>query len=67
MIQIESVSSGHISAVGYDLEDETMVVRFQNGDEYAYSGVPFDTYESIKEAPSVGRALNASGYKGCKL
>jgi hypothetical protein len=63
----EPVESGHIAAMGYEEDNETMLIRFKSGDEYAYHNVPFDTYQSIKEAPSVGRALSQSGLKGVKI
>lgn len=62
---LEPVSSGHIEAMGW--EDDTMVVRFKGGAEYAYSNVSFDQYENIKEAGSVGSALARSGLKGSRI
>lgn len=67
MLNLEPVSSGHIEAIGYEEDNETMVVRFKGGAEYAYSNVSFDTYESIKDAGSVGSALARSGLKGQRL
>lgn len=61
-MDLNAVESGHIEAIGW--ENETMMVRFKNGSEYLYSDVSFDTYESIKEASSVGAALSRSGLKG---
>lgn len=61
---LEPVSSGHIEAMGW--EDDTMMIRFKTGAEYMYNNVSFDTYESIKEAPSVGSALARSGVRGNK-
>lgn len=64
MTTMEPVDSGHIEAVGYDQDNESMIVRFKNGDEYAYNGVSFSQYESIRDAGSVGRALNMLGIRG---
>lgn len=64
MLNLVSVESGHIEAMGW--EDDTMIVRFKTGAEYMYNNVSFDTYESIKEAPSVGSALARCGIKGNK-
>ena len=64
---LEPVSSGHIESIGYDPDQELMVVRFKSGDEYAYNNVSFDQFESIREAPSVGSALHRSGLRGNKL
>lgn len=65
MIQMESVSSGHIEAMGW--EEGTMVIRFKGGAEYAYTDVSFDTFRSIKESDSVGKALHRSGLKGSRI
>lgn len=62
MVEMHPVSSGHIEAIGW--EDDVMIVKFKGGPEYAYHGISFDTYESIKEAPNVGKALNSCGVKG---
>lgn len=64
-MNLEPVSSGHIEAMGW--EEDTMVVRFKGGAEYAYADVSFDTFSSIKEADSVGRALHKSGLKGNRI
>lgn len=64
-MEMHSVSSGHVEAIGWD--DDVMVVRFRGGAEYAYPNVSFDTYESIKDAPSIGKALNGCGVKGQKI
>lgn len=63
-MELEPVSSGHIAAMGW--QDDTMIVKFKSGDEYAYHNISFDTYQSILEAPSVGKALNACGVRGVK-
>ena len=67
IMEMHLVSSGHIEAMGYEEENETMVVRFKGGAEYAYHGVSYDTYTSIKEAGSVGAALQRSGLQGVRL
>lgn len=52
------VSSTTISAVGYDEASNILGVRFHNGSEYHYFGVPQDVFESMRSAPSVGRFLD---------
>jgi hypothetical protein len=37
-----------------------LLVRFRNGGLYAYDGVPVEVADEVREAPSVGRALNLS-------
>lgn len=60
------VSSSTVSAVGYDEESNTLGVRFQNGSEYHYFGVPRDVFDGIQSASSVGRyldqAIKKAGY-----
>jgi hypothetical protein len=51
----QSVSSSTVSAVGYDDATNTLGVRFQNGTEYQYFGVPQDVFEGLRSASSVGR------------
>jgi hypothetical protein len=53
-----AVSSSTVSAVGYDEASNTLGVRFLNGTEYHYFGVPQDVFESMRSAPSVGRFLD---------
>ena len=50
-----SVSSSTIGAIGYDEVSNTLGVRFHNGTEYHYFGVPQELFESMRSAPSVGR------------
>lgn len=57
-----SVSSSAVESIGW--EDEVMYVRFTSGSTYAYYGVSFDTYESIKDSSSIGRAVGALGVHG---
>lgn len=67
MVEMHPVNSGHIEAMGYDGSSDIMVVRFKGGAEYAYSDVSYDTFQSIKEAGSVGYALSRSGLKGRRI
>jgi len=64
-ITYESVTSGHVDALAHDGED-SLYVRFKSGDEYAYHGVSFSEFESIKESSSIGRSLNALSVKGVR-
>lgn len=49
-----NVSSSNVAAVGYDEETSTLGVKFLNGSEYHYSGVPKSVYEGLLSAASVG-------------
>jgi hypothetical protein len=50
-----AVSSSTVSAVGYDEASNTLGVRFLNGTEYHYFGVPQDVFEGLRSATSVGQ------------
>jgi hypothetical protein len=54
------VSSKTVSAVGYDDASNTLGVRFQNGSEYHYFGVPREVFEGLQSASSVGSYLDQS-------
>lgn len=49
-----SVSSSNVAAIGYDDDTNTLGVKFLNGSEYHYSGVPKDVYNGLLSASSVG-------------
>lgn len=57
-MEYANVSSSNVSAVGFDDESSTLGVRFTNGAEYNYFGVPRNVFDSLLSAPSVGRFLN---------
>ena len=48
-------NSEAIRAIRYDEERQRLIVRFVDGDEYAYVGVPGEVHRSFEEAPSKGR------------
>jgi lysyl-tRNA synthetase class 2 len=50
-----SVESSTLDAVAYDEASSTLGVRFKNGGEYEYSGVPESVYRGILAAPSAGK------------
>jgi lysyl-tRNA synthetase class 2 len=47
--------SSAIKGIHYDAERQRLVVRFTDGDEYAYVGVPGEVHRSFAEAESKGR------------
>jgi hypothetical protein len=57
-MEYEAVSSSTVSAVAYDEASNTLGVRFLNGSEYHYFGVPQAVFEGLRSAPSVGRFLD---------
>jgi len=54
------VTSSNVAAIAYDPVTSTLGVRFLNGSEYHYFGVPQDVFESLRAASSVGTYLNTT-------
>lgn len=52
-----SVTSSNVSEVGYDQDEELLEVLFSNGSMYHYHAVPFEMYERMMDAESVGSFL----------
>jgi len=53
-----SVYSSNVSEVGYDPEQQELLVTWKNGRISAYQGVPEATALALANAPSVGGMLN---------
>lgn len=51
-----AVSSSNISDVGYQLGK--LYVKFHSGGTYSYDDVPYDVYDEIAQAESVGRTFH---------
>jgi lysyl-tRNA synthetase class 2 len=51
---METPASTAIRAIRYDPDRRRLVVRFIDGDEYAYVGVPGEVHRSFVDAPSKG-------------
>lgn len=49
------VESAAISAIRYDQDRAKLFVRFHDGDEYVYVGVPDEVHRSFVDADSKGR------------
>lgn len=67
MVNLEPASSSNVAAMGYDEDNEQMIVEFNNGAQYAYPGVSFSEYEAVKDASSVGAALAKYRSKGVRI
>ena len=52
---METPDSTEIRAIRYDEERQRLLVRFIDGGEYAYVGVPGEVHRSFVDAPSKGR------------
>ena len=57
-LEMFPVSSSNVLDVGYDRQNETVLVRFLNNTVYAYKGVNEIVFEELKTASSVGSYLN---------
>lgn len=55
-MNLKSVPSSRMNAVGW--ENNTMYIRFKNGDIYAYENVSQSEYISFINSPSLGSALS---------
>jgi hypothetical protein len=56
-MELKTVDSSMIHAVGYDEADRTMEVVFNSGKRYFYHNVPKEEYEGLLAAESKGRCL----------
>jgi hypothetical protein len=63
-IEMISVSSSNVQAIGYDEVNQVLYVRFNNNSLYSYQGVPIAEFYGLQNAPSVGSYLNISIKKG---
>lgn len=56
--KMHPVVSTCIAAVGYDGENWTAFIRFRTGSLYAYLRVPWQEFENLRTAESVGGYFN---------
>ncbi len=62
-IEMTSVASSQIDAVGYDAETGTLFIEFKGGSTYSYADVPAEVAEQLLAAGSVG-SFFAANIKG---
>lgn len=53
-MELHSVESSMIQAVGYEEDNQTLLVIFNSGKTYHYLEVPKETYEELLAADSKG-------------
>jgi len=58
------VQSSNVASVGYDEDNATLEVGFNDGSIYQYFGVPLHVYEGLMFASSKGTYLNQYVKKG---
>ena len=51
--------SSMVSSISYDSDSQTMIVTFNTGKSYAYSGVPEEVATDAANAASVGEYMNS--------
>jgi len=56
--EMRHVESSNVDSIGYDIDTQTVFVRFLNGSLYIYKGVPEFEYENLLNAPSIGSYLH---------
>ncbi len=55
---MQSVYSTHVSKIGHSSDTQELFVEWDNGKVSVYSGVPARVAEDVRNAWSVGQALN---------
>lgn len=55
-----SVNSSNITGLEYNKENSSLLVYFKGGSVYRYNEVPFEEYENLLHAKSVGSYLHRS-------
>jgi hypothetical protein len=58
MVEMISVVSRNVRAIGYESAADVLVVTFRSGGTYRYLGVSPATFRSLLEAKSKGHFLN---------
>jgi len=53
-MEMKSVKSSNLSKVGYDEEQQLLVVEFHSGASWKYSDVTRTEYDALMSAPSIG-------------
>lgn len=58
-VVMESVISSNVDQIGYDGEEEILVVKYKTGAIYKYFNIPYTMWHEIKGTPSIGRFINS--------
>ena len=69
-IEMESVLSSNLAAIGYHEESQTLQVEFNSGQVYQYAGVPKEEFDNLRDAGSVGGYFASNikrAYRGTKV
>lgn len=52
------VNSSMITSMGHDPDKEVMEIKFKNGKTYTFQDVDTESFEALRDAPSVGKHFN---------
>ena len=58
-MEMTSVDSSNVEAVGYDEDSSTLQVEFKGGTTYQYFDVQEEVFVGLRDADSVGKYLAA--------
>lgn len=56
----QTVSSGNIRSIGYDVKFQTLEIEFQDGGVYQYFNIPESAYNALMSASSHGSYFHCS-------
>lgn len=59
MITHDTPNSSNIARLNYDDAKGMLMIQFRSGKMYRYHDVPYEVWNYLIEAPSVGRAFNS--------
>jgi len=59
-MEMQKVESSNIAAVGFNMEDKKLYIAFNSGKTYSYTDVPYELYEGLLAADSVGQYFHAN-------
>lgn len=62
-MEMTPVSSSNIAAIGYDENQNTLIIEFNNGRAYEYYGVSQYVFDEFLNAGSKGQYANQNIYK----
>jgi hypothetical protein len=58
-MQMQSVESSTIKALGYEPSSRTLAIEFTSGHVYHYSGISQHQFDALMAAPSKGKHFTA--------
>ena len=59
-MEMHSVESSNVAAIGYDEATQTVQVQFNDGSTYQYFDVPQNVYDDFFNSDSKGKFLHAN-------